>query len=258
MIVALVLVYPFISHAASDFTVVINGEDLGGSCTGGNCELTLSGQHAGVEFINNGASAKVKATEGNPDTLRLENVTIKALQATEHVMTFYATFAQPPTPSPKVKYTRTADGNMRRGASAPRNDKFTITGWVDDLVDSSPQFTVEPTQYKLVACPPVPPACAASYGNFSFSTYLEKTTGFTGNRVVKIEIKFDAKMVNDLLNIPLVELKGSTVAGDEDGSMIGVYDSYGEEHVIQREQEKEMEKDRRKSKKERPKNHEDN
>ncbi len=263
VILALVFAQPFISYAASDLNVVINGEQLtGGTCTGGNCELTLTGLHAGVEFINNNGTAKVKATEGDPETLRLENVTIKALQATEHVMTFYATFVQPPTADPttnkKVKYDRTADGNMKRGASAPRNDKFTINGWVDDLADSSLEFKVEPTQYKLVTCPPVPPACSASYGNFSFSTYLEKTTGFSGNRVGKIEIKFDAKYVNDLLNVTLVELKGSTSAGGVDGSMIGVYDSYSEEHIIQREEEKEMENDRRKSKKERPKDHEVN
>jgi hypothetical protein len=100
-----------------------------------------------------------------------------------------------------------------------------------------------------VTCPPVPPACSASYGNFSFSTYLEKTTGFSGNRVGKIEIKFDAKYVNDLLNVTLVELKGSTSAGGVDGSMIGIYDSYSEDHIIQREQEKEVERQKGKSKK---------
>jgi hypothetical protein len=73
-----------------------------------------------------------------------------------------------------------------------------------------------------------------------------------------MEIKFDAKYVNDLLNVTLVELKGSTIAGGVDGSMIGVYDSYGEEHVIQREQEKEMERQKGKSKKEGSKEHESN
>lgn len=239
---ALLLAHPLMSGAASDLNVVINGEQLtGASCSAGNCELTLTGQHAGVEFLNNVSTAKVKATEGDPETLRIENVTIKALQATEHVMTFWATFAQPPKADPstgkKVHLDRTADGNMKRGSNGAKNDQFTISAWIDDLTDTSGEFTVNPTQYKLVTCPWA--TCPASYGNFSLSTYWEATSGFSGDRVLKVEIKFDAKYVNDMLNITVVELKGVTTTGSVDGTGIGVYDSYSEEYVIQQEQERE-------------------
>jgi len=251
---ALLFGSPLVSYGVSDLVVTINNEQL--SCAATTCDLT--GQHAGVEFLNNSGTAKVKGTEGDVDTLRLESVTIKALQATEHVMTFYATFAQPPTAdqanNKKVKFDRTADGNMKRGASAAKNDKFTINAWVDDLEDSNAEFTIEPTQYKLVTCPWA--TCPASYGNFSLATYTEFTTGFTAGRIMKVEIKFDAKYVNDTLNISLVELKGATPAGGVDGSMIGVYDSFSEEQIkIEHEKnlDSDEDKDKGKSKKDRPK-----
>ena len=250
---ALLLSLPLISDAASDLNAVINGEQLtGATCSAGNCELALTGQHAGVEFLNNVSTARVKATEGDPETLRLENVTIKALQATEHVMTFWATFSQPPKTDPstgkKAHFDRTADGSMKRGSNGAKNDLFTISAWIDDLTDTSGEFTVAPTQYKLVTCPWT--TCPASYGNFSLSTYWEATSGFTGDRVLKVEIKFDAKYVNDTLNITAIELKGVTTSGTVDGTGIGIYDSYSEEHVIQQEQEREKGKSKKgKSKK---------
>ncbi len=242
---AVCFMFPFLAHAASGLTVVINGQEIPGTCTAGNCEVDLSaaGPYAGVEITGNSGTPKVKAIEGDPETLVLEKATIKALQVTEHVITFWATFAQPPvtnsaaSPPVRVKYDRTADGSMMRGTSAAKNDKFTINGWVDDLTDSSEAFTVDPTQYKLVTC--LTPTCPASYGTFSLATSLERTTGFTGDRVLKIEIKFDAKYVNDKLNVTSVQLVGSTqTAGPKVPPSIGAYDAFVEEYIIQREKER--------------------
>ena len=240
MALALVLAAPTTTNAASNLIVVVNGEELSGTCSGGNCEVDLSGDHGGLNFSNNGGTPKVKAIDGAPETLVLEHATIKSLQAGESVITFWATFVAGPVtgggpPAQKIQYDRTADGSMMRGSSAAKNDLFTINGWVDDLGDASPIITIEPTQYKLVSCPW--PSCPSAYGNFSLSTSLVVDTGFQGDRLLKMELRFDAKYVNDKLNLSSAQVVGNTVTvlPGKARANTGVFDSFAEDYILERE-----------------------
>lgn len=243
---------PTASYALTGLTADVQGEQMtAGNCSGiadkvvlSNCDGTAK-SYAGITIEKKAGSANpawVKATESDPDSLTIENATITATQplsaSNPAIVRFWGTFDAPPqadssaSPPQKVTFSATADGYMRRGSNAAKDDTFTMTTWWDDLTDSNPQDVIGSVLTKLVT------STIQSYGNFSFSTSEPPiTTGLTGGRIMKGEGKFTAIYSGDKLTLTSMIIQGTTtvdIRGAKEGTDSGVFDEYTEQFILDR------------------------
>ncbi|MEC4889386.1 MAG: hypothetical protein RI101_04925 [Nitrospira sp.] len=237
-LLATAVILPVPSQAATGLTVVIQGTQLtAGNCTDfpndvvlSNCDGTAK-SYSGITIEKKPGAANpamAKVTDGNNDSIWVENVLITA--STEPVngdIVFFAQFDAPPTANPsanppvQVQFDRTANGSMTRGSNAAKDDWFKVTGWVND--NNTGDNEIATYQQKSVCC-----SIPASYGNFNLATSETWSSGLAGSRVMKGEFWFYQKYAGDKLTLSLVEVKSAAIANVPNFGQTGVFDGYAE------------------------------
>ena len=208
-VVAYLLLTPATSHALSNLTVVVNGQNR--SVPTGATEYNLSGvQGESTDYgclriegssPGNGPAAKIKTLELPDDKLWLENAVMKpapGYSTCTATVSFWATFSSPPsTNAAGVKYERVAGGTLSRNAGSALGTWFQVEGWIDG-------YTINGWQKKDVTCLTAPDStqpCSGwiSLNRDSLPNYTQGT--LPDPREIKITFTVYLKTSNDKLNV---------------------------------------------------------
>ena len=208
----------FVPQGVGAVTITVN---IDGTILTGEDVVILSNsdgtakQYAGYTIAKKPGSsfpARVRAVESDPDILVLEDAVITATAANvSGLITFSGEFTAPPStdssvsPPKTVSFSLNADGTMRRGTQAAKDDVFSASAFVQDPPITGPFDQVGDTKTKVVVR-----SIPASYGDFSLATSELYGTGFQGNRVMKGQASFFLQQINDKLTITSFLVVGVT------------------------------------------------